>query len=64
MKNSTLVIFLFLKTMQNFSSLAPDQVREQINDKIKGLGGVIYLTDLIQLAMRNGELLVQNLHVC
>ena len=36
--------FSFQKTMRNFSSLAPDQVHEQNNEKIKGLGGI---TDLL-----------------
>ena len=34
--------FSFQKTMRNFSSLAPDQVHEQNNEKIKGLGGAIH----------------------
>ena len=29
--------------MRNLSSLAPDQVHEQNNEKIKGLGGGIHL---------------------
>ena len=33
----------FQKIMRNFSSLAPDQVHEQNNEKIKGLGGATHL---------------------
>ena len=35
--------FSFQKTMRNFSSLAPDQVHEQSNEKIKGFGGATHL---------------------
>ena len=31
--------------MHNFSSLAPGQVHEQNNEKIKGLGGATHLFD-------------------
>ena len=42
MKNSTQVTFLF-KRLHNFSSLAPDQVHEQNNEKIRGLGEATHL---------------------
>ena len=35
--------FSFQKTKYNFLSLARDQVHEQNNEKIKGLGGATYL---------------------
>ena len=35
--------FSFQKPMRNFSSLAPDKVHEQNNEKIKGLGGATHL---------------------
>ena len=35
--------FSFQKTMRNFLSLAPDQIHEQNNEKIKGLGGATHV---------------------
>ena len=35
--------FSFQKTVSDFSSLAPDQVHEQNNEKIKRLGGESHL---------------------
>ena len=51
--------------MRDFSSLAPDQVHEQNNEKIKGLGGE---THLLNRPNVGGDevwgVLVQNLYVC